>query len=579
MVHCGAVNLSLRLLLAFCCVALLATAMAGFLVRMQWRRSERERFDAQVVSARDGVSAQIQDERQAIEDILHPLCKHDAFVDRTVVDLKAGHLDSGRRLAIAELTREEMKALRLDELVLVTDDGQVLGAGHDRSLIGTYRPDLGAMLNTQQPQSLLRPPAQTTPPVTAALVGICVSGSDTRKVGLIGARHVAPMLTRLGSAFGVRLALIGEDKSELGPHDIAQEITVGERGQFRVLVISSRKNLEHDLHLLDRSVLMAGAITLAVAILLAIVLARSIAKPLAALAKEVGEVVDGEPRKLRPRGTTEMRQLANAFNKTLNDLVALRKRHATIERIAAWREVARRVAHEIKNPLTPIRSSVETLCRLKDRNDPMFDEYFEEATAGILQSVHRITTIASDFARFARLPAPSPTLTDVAQAVRSVVVMHQPADVSVTFESEGNPQAWVDRVQLGQVVTNLVQNAIDAVKLRHAEPHGHQDPPSVRVRVGPWQDDHVRLVVDDNGPGVPPSVVNHLFEPYTTTKAHGTGLGLPIVQHICFEHGGEIAYEPNETGGSRFVVTLPVRPSSLLPNEPPIQPSPTNEVP
>lgn len=554
----------LRLLLAFGSVAVLSTVMAGWLVRTQWRATERQQFLAQVQGAREGISLEIQDEQLAIQDLLRPLCKHDALVDRTRVDIDAGRLDSGRRVAIAQLAIEEMKALRLDELVLLTGKGEILGAGHDRSMVGTTNKALAqqlapASISANASGQLRVAHHQDGKLVPSGLVGTCVAGQGANRVGLIGVRYLTPRLERIAKAYRVRIAVVGEGKVPIAPDEIAEQVKVGDRAQLELTVIASRKALDLHLQQLDRWVLMNGAITLAVAILLALVLARSLGKPLSALATQVSETLEGQPRPLTPQGTPEMRKLARAFNKTLQDLVALRKRQAAIERIAAWREVARRVAHEIKNPLTPIRSSVETMRRLKLRNDPKFDEYFEEASTGILDQVHRIATIASDFARFARLPSPEPTFVDMAETIRTVVSMHASEGVDVKYTDFASPKAWVDRDQLGQVVTNLLQNSIDAVRQTTKNPR-------VSITTEPWGDTQVRLRVLDNGPGVAPEFIDNLFKPYATTKAHGTGLGLSIVQRIVIEHGGEIVYESQQQGAC-FSVYLPCVQVPLLPSD------------
>jgi signal transduction histidine kinase len=531
-------------------VAVLSTSLLGALVRFEWRRTENERFDAQVQGAKDGISLEIRAEHDAVQDILRPLCKHDAFVDRTLVDLEAGRLDGGRRLALAQLVPEEMKALRLDELVMVTGTGEVLGAGHDPSLLGTRRNDFASILSSKNPTGRVRPPSlYDGKPVSAALTGTCAAHAGNRTVGLLGARHIQPVLERLSKAYGVRLALEGTPDATVLPNEIAQQIVIDEAAGLRVIVAKSRLDLDRHLETLDHWILMTGGVTLAVAILLAFVLARSLAKPLAALSHEVGEVVAGEPRPVTVRGTPEMRRLAHAFNKTLHDLAALRQRHAALERIAAWREVARRVAHEIKNPLTPIRSSVETLRRLKNRDDPTFDEFFDEATKGILDDVHRIATIASDFAKFARLPAPRPAPLDLEDLVRTVVSMHSVQGMTIELVLTPCPIVRADRDQLGQVLTNLIQNAVDAAQSVTTTPH-------VWVILEPEGNEYIRLRVKDNGPGVAQDLIPKLFEPYVTTKMHGTGLGLSIVQRIVIEHGGEIAYEPQPTGAC-FAILLP----------------------
>src|SRR5207248_9015248 len=132
------------------------------------------------------------------------------------------------------------------------------------------------------------------------------------------------------------------------------------------------------------------------------------AEPIVSLAEQARRVVIGDPVPIEGRGGRELEQLAQSFNRTIADLAALRKRLAATERIAARREIARQVAHEIKNPLAPIRAAVETLRRLRARSDPAFDDYFDEATRTVLDEVYRITKIVSEFTEFARLPAPQP---------------------------------------------------------------------------------------------------------------------------------------------------------------------------
>ena len=546
------VTLAVRLLIAFGLLAVISTASVGLLVRNAWRDAESEGFRQQVEGARAGIQLEMSAEQNAVHDMLRPLCEHDAFVDRALVDLEAGRLGSGRRLALAQLVPDEMKALRLDELVLVTGSGEVLGAGHDPSLVGVRsKPFAKALSDSDATFARVRAPAgSANSAVAAALTGRCVRASGSTRIGLIGARHLTHLLDRMGKAYAVRLSIEGSPDAAPQEDEITMRVTVDERSGLQLIVAKSRKDLDQRLRQLDRVLLMTGGATLIAAILIAVVLARSLANPLADLSQEVREVVAGDPREVTVRGTAEVKHLAEAFNKTLRDLAALRRRHAAIERIAAWREVARRVAHEIKNPLTPIRSSIETLRRLKDRDDPKFDEYFQEATKGILDDVHRIATIASDFARFARLPSPRPSPVDVAEVARTTVSMHASAGIPIELRASACPTIQADRDQLAQMLINLLQNAMDAVR-------SGTEAPRIEVIVAPRDADHVRIEVRDNGPGVAADLVPRLFEPYVTTKDHGTGLGLPIVQRIVVEHGGEIAYEQAPNGGACFAVVLP----------------------
>jgi nitrogen fixation/metabolism regulation signal transduction histidine kinase len=237
----------------------------------------------------------------------------------------------------------------------------------------------------------------------------------------------------------------------------------------------------------------------------------------------------------------------------LEDLAATRRRLAATTRVAAWREVARRVAHEVKNPLAPIRAAVETLRRLRAREDPAFDGYFDEATRTVLDEVKRINDIVTEFTRFARLPPPKPVELDLAAVARDVVKLHEAGvgGLKLRVEAGKIPRVMADRDQIVQVLTNLVQNAIDAIR------GDGREQGEVRVVVERVDKERVAIGVRDDGPGVAPEMIARLFEPYATSKAHGTGLGLAIAQRIAVEHGGELSYVPRSKG-AEFRMVLPV---------------------
>jgi nitrogen fixation/metabolism regulation signal transduction histidine kinase len=302
---------------------------------------------------------------------------------------------------------------------------------------------------------------------------------------------------------------------------------------------------------LDSKVLLIGGITVTLALVLAALLARGLSRPLVELARQASEVMRGEPRPIEASGPREVEEAAAAFNRAIADLAQLRRSLAASERIAAWRETARHVAHEIKNPLLPIRAAIETLRRLRARNDPAFDDYFDEATRTALDEVGRINHIVTEFTRFARLPPPNPSELDLVEVVRSVVTLHASFGVEIAFEHQGNPVIRADRDQLVQVLTNLIQNALDAVSGR--------EQPRVELELRTADAARIAITVRDNGPGVPEELRSRLFQPYATSKAHGTGLGLAIAQRLVVEHGGEIEYRDGARGGAEFRIVLPVR--------------------
>ncbi len=326
-----------------------------------------------------------------------------------------------------------------------------------------------------------------------------------------------------------------------------------------IVVAKSKAALDENLARIDRTILLAAIASTGAALLLAVLLARSVGRPIEELAREARKVAADQARPLEVRGSGELAELAQAFDRMIDDLAVTRRRLAAASRIAAWREVARRVAHEVKNPLAPIRAAVETLRRLRARNDPAFDDYFDEATRTVLDEVHRISDIVTEFTRFARLPAPRPQEIDVDEVVRHVVQLHRAAagdGVRIVHQGpRALPHVRADRDQIVQVLTNLVQNALDAVKERGG---------TVTVTTAVDGASHVTITVSDDGAGIPPEMAARLFEPYATTKEHGTGLGLVIAQRIAIEHSGELAYlgPASATGGrsigARFRLVLPL---------------------
>ncbi|HEX7664426.1 MAG TPA: ATP-binding protein, partial [Polyangiaceae bacterium] len=300
------------------------------------------------------------------------------------------------------------------------------------------------------------------------------------------------------------------------------------------------------------AVLLTTLASIVGALLIALVLSRRLGRPIAELAIEARKVATGEARAVRVRGSNEVADLVGAFDKMIEDLEGTRRRLAAVSRVAAWREVARRVAHEVKNPLAPIRAAVETLRRLRARNDPAFDEYFDEATRTVLDEVHRIANIVTEFTRFARLPPPKPEATDLDALVGQVVALQKAnaKGASLTIVRKNKlKNVMCDREQIVQVMTNLVQNALEATASLETRA-------KVEVVLSA-EADKVEIAVQDNGPGVATDMAARLFEPYATNKQNGTGLGLAIAQRIAMEHGGELAYLKSPLGGAAFRLTLP----------------------
>jgi two-component system nitrogen regulation sensor histidine kinase NtrY len=224
----------------------------------------------------------------------------------------------------------------------------------------------------------------------------------------------------------------------------------------------------------------------------------------------------------------------------------------TAQRVAAWREVAQRIAHEIKNPLTPIQLSAQRLRRRLARSTGEDQRLVAECTETIIQEVDGLRRLVDEFSRFARMPTLAPRLTDLRPLIESVAGLYreaQPALTLLTRHAEDLPPVEVDPDHIKRAVLNLVDNAVEAV--------GGAGDVSVETAHVP-ETGHARIIVTDTGPGISPEDKEKLFLPYFSTKAEGMGLGLPIVWEIVTEHGGTIRVEDNEPRGSRFIIEVPV---------------------
>ncbi len=232
------------------------------------------------------------------------------------------------------------------------------------------------------------------------------------------------------------------------------------------------------------------------------------------------------------------------------------------QRMAAWREVARRIAHEIKNPLTPIQLSAQRIRRRfrgrlaeSSRDSQVFDECVDTITS----QVEGLKVLVNEFSNFARLPAASPKPDDLNQLVQEAISSYAGTD-GVKFETDLDsklPSVDLDREQIRRVLSNMIDNATAAV-VQHAAAGGGIGCVEVRtVHDSPLQT--VRLEIADDGIGIPPEHRRRIFEPYFSTKDHGSGLGLAIVSRIIADHHGYIRVHGNRPRGTRFIVELPVR--------------------
>jgi nitrogen fixation/metabolism regulation signal transduction histidine kinase len=289
---------------------------------------------------------------------------------------------------------------------------------------------------------------------------------------------------------------------------------------------------------------------LLLAILLSSWLAARVSQPLVALADGARRVAAGDWETRVPVASRdELGELAEAFNRMTGELRTQRDHLIQAERVAAWRELARRLAHELKNPLFPLQVTVENLVRARGLASAEFDEVFQESTGTLLAELGNLNAIIGRFSEFSRMPQPQKSLVSVNDVVHRVERLHvaqlSAAGVAVDASLGDVPQVSADPELLHRALSNLVLNAVDAM------PAGGKLGLSTRA----WMDG-VEIAVSDTGTGMSKEEAERLFTPYYTTKQHGTGLGLAIVQSVVSDHGGDVGVE-SSVKGTTFKIRLP----------------------
>jgi signal transduction histidine kinase len=304
---------------------------------------------------------------------------------------------------------------------------------------------------------------------------------------------------------------------------------------------------------LERSILWIGIWVVCGGIVIGVLLGwwatERITRPVERLAAGARAIAGGDwSAKVDVLSKDEIGELAQAFNHMTGELIEQRDRAIQAERVAAWRELARRLAHELKNPLFPLQITVENLQRARER--PEFDEVFRESTATLLAELANLKIIIGRFGDFAKMPPPRFENADVNQIVREVMKLYDARlrNIEAVLElADGQLKAPVDADQLRRALGNLVLNAMDAM------PSGG----TLRVSTG-RENGSVRVSVSDSGQGLTEEECARLFTPYYTTKQHGTGLGLAIVQSVISDHHGKIAVISEPGRGATFVIDLPL---------------------
>lgn len=335
----------------------------------------------------------------------------------------------------------------------------------------------------------------------------------------------------------------------------------GEKHQLlAILLVGSSRQIYTDLRNQIRSAaLLAAGAGLLLATILAGWAAARVTKPLEQLAGAAREVAGGNwQTKVALDSRDEVGAVAASFNQMTAELLDQKQRLLQAERVAAWRELARRLAHELKNPLFPLQLTVENLLRARASGAQQFDETFHESATTLLSEIANLKSIIGRFSEFSKMPLPRFQRLRLDQVVENVVRVHHAqldrAGISCRSQAPEAIEIAADPDLLHRAISNLVTNAIDAM------PNGGTL--TLRAR---QENDTAILEIADTGSGLTAEDCSRLFTPYYTSKADGTGLGLAITQSIVSDHGGTIRVTSSPGAGATFVIQLPSNSDKLAP--------------
>jgi signal transduction histidine kinase len=382
---------------------------------------------------------------------------------------------------------------------------------------------------------------------------VATSERDLFASGLLPTRTSADVYRAI--VLDRRATFVGEERTGRFPYMVAAASLklAGLRGVLTVPMTLRQRAIDREIDDLNRRILLGVLAFILIGSALGYWMAERIADPVNRLQRATARLARGDlDARVAVTSSDELRRLVEAFNSMAAELQRQQGALERTHRLEAWADMARQVAHEIKNPLTPIQLSAEHLRRVNaDRGQPL-SPVLEECVGSILVQVRLLREIAAEFSSFATSPTPRPVPTSPAALVAEVVEPYRaglPAAVALTVDvPQDLPEFNVDRSLVGRALTNMIENAL------HAMPRGGDLHISGRLEAGARA---IQLEIRDTGVGMDRAALQRIFEPYFSTKAVGTGLGLTIAKRNIEIHGGTIAVESAPGRGTTVRVNLP----------------------
>lgn len=323
-------------------------------------------------------------------------------------------------------------------------------------------------------------------------------------------------------------------------------------GYLNIPYFARQDEMEKEISFFVGALINVYVVLFLLSVFVAIIISRLIAEPLQLIRSRLGDIALGKPNTpIEWNSKDEIGLLINEYNRMIHQLEESAEKLARSERESAWREMARQVAHEIKNPLTPMKLSVQHLQRTWNENPEEFEQRLKKFTQNLVEQIDTLSNIANEFSDFAKMPRPQTQELDILQIAQQSIEFFKPTTKShfILQKKTENTSVLADKDQMIRVFNNLLKNAIQAIEV--------EEDGLIEVLISK-ENEMILISVRDNGNGIDDELKDKIFRPNFTTKTSGMGLGLAMVKNIISSHGGEIWFESEPQKGTTFFFTLPL---------------------